>query len=181
MANTKENGFYFNFTFGPIKSGSSMAKGNRRDLLERNDIEVKKRDEYTIHALGKKKNSVAVAFVKAGKGDILVNNVPLALVRPEILRTKVSEPIMILGEGLFKGLDMNIKVAGGGHVSQIYAVRQAISRGVLASVKDEAARSELRAKLVSYDRQLVVSDPRRCEAKKFGGRGARARRQKSYR
>lgn len=91
-----------------------MAKGNRRDLLERNDIEVRERDKYTVHTLGKKKNSVAVAFVKAGKGDILVNNVPLALVRPEILRTKVSEPIMILGESLFKGLDMNIKVAGGG-------------------------------------------------------------------
>lgn len=181
MAIRRQWRFYFNFTFYPTKSGRSMAKGNRRDLLERNDIESKERSRYTIHTLGKKKNSVAVAFVKEGRGDILVNNVPLALVRPEILRTKVSEPIMILGEGLFKNIDMNIKVAGGGHVSQIYAVRQAISRGVLASVKDEAARSELRAKLVSYDRQLVVSDPRRCEAKKFGGRGARARRQKSYR
>jgi hypothetical protein len=28
---------------------------------------------------------------------------------------------------------------------------------------------------------LLVADPRRCETKKFGGRGARARFQKSYR
>jgi hypothetical protein len=28
---------------------------------------------------------------------------------------------------------------------------------------------------------LLVADPRRCEPKKFGGRGARARFQKSYR
>ncbi|VAI04124.1 unnamed protein product [Triticum turgidum subsp. durum] len=32
-----------------------------------------------------------------------------------------------------------------------------------------------------YDRTLLVADPRRCEPKKFGGRGARARFQKSYR
>ena len=33
--------------------------------------------------------------------------------------------------------------------------------------------------LVSYDRTLLVADPRRCEPKKFGGPGARARYQKS--
>nr|GLL25028.1 40S ribosomal protein S16 [Ipomoea trifida] len=31
------------------------------------------------------------------------------------------------------------------------------------------------------DLELLVADPRRCEPKKFGGRGARARFQKSYR
>jgi len=35
--------------------------------------------------------------------------------------------------------------------------------------------------LLSYDRTLLVADPRRMEPKKFGGRGARARFQKSYR
>ena len=34
---------------------------------------------------------------------------------------------------------------------------------------------------ISYDRSLLVSDPRRKESKKFGGPGARARYQKSYR
>ena len=35
--------------------------------------------------------------------------------------------------------------------------------------------------LLQYDRTLLVTDPRRCEPKKYGGPGARARYQKSYR
>ena len=35
--------------------------------------------------------------------------------------------------------------------------------------------------MLQYDRTLLVADPRRCEPKKFGGPGARARYQKSYR
>ena len=34
---------------------------------------------------------------------------------------------------------------------------------------------------MQYDRSLLVADPRRCEPKKYGGPGARARVQKSYR
>lgn len=37
---------------------------------------------------------------------------------------------------------------------------------------------ELKKKLVAYDRTLLIADPRRMEPKKFGGHGARARRQK---
>jgi small subunit ribosomal protein S16e len=46
---------------------------------------------------------------------------------------------------------------------------------------DEASKKEIRDLLISFDRALLVADPRRCEPKKFGGRGARARFQKSYR
>lgn len=46
---------------------------------------------------------------------------------------------------------------------------------------DEASKKEIRDILVAYDRTLLVADPRRCEPKKFGGPGARARYQKSYR
>lgn len=46
---------------------------------------------------------------------------------------------------------------------------------------DEAAKKEIKEKLIQFDRTLLVADPRRCEPKKFGGRGARARFQKSYR
>ena len=51
---------------------------------------------------------------------------------------------------------------------------------VIADV-DEASKKEIKEILLSYDRQLLVADPRRVEPKKFGGRGARARFQKSYR
>ena len=46
---------------------------------------------------------------------------------------------------------------------------------------DEAQKKEIKEILTGYDRSLLVADPRRCEPKKFGGRSARSRFQKSYR
>jgi small subunit ribosomal protein S16e len=46
---------------------------------------------------------------------------------------------------------------------------------------DEHSKNQLKQALVQYDRTLLVADNRRCEPKKFGGPGARARYQKSYR
>ena len=46
---------------------------------------------------------------------------------------------------------------------------------------NEASKKEIKDILIQYDRTLLVADPRRCESKKFGGPGARARYQKSYR
>lgn len=51
----------------------------------------------------------------------------------------------------------------------------------LITVVDEASKKEIKDILIQYDRTLLVADPRRCEPKKFGGPGARARYQKSYR
>ena len=77
-----------------------------------------------------------------------------------------------------------MRVSGGGHTSQIYAIRQAIAKSIIAYYQkyvDEAQKNELKAKFTQYDRTLLVADNRRCEPKKFGGPGARARYQKSYR
>jgi len=66
----------------------------------------------------------------------------------------------------------------------LYARSQAISKAIVAYYQkyvDEASKREIKDILVTYDRTLLVADPRRCEPKKFGGPGARARRQKSYR
>jgi small subunit ribosomal protein S16e len=46
---------------------------------------------------------------------------------------------------------------------------------------NESEKKEVKDILLSYDRTLLVADPRRREPKKFGGRSARARFQKSYR
>lgn len=72
---------------------------------------------------------------------------------------------------------------GGGHASQIYAIRQAIAKALVAYYAkyiDAYSAMELKKKLVAYDRTLLIADPRRMEPKKFGGQGARARRQKRY-
>jgi len=77
-----------------------------------------------------------------------------------------------------------VRVKGGGYTSQIYAVRQAIAKSIVAYYQkyvDEASKKEIKDILMSYDRSLLVADPRRCEPKKFGGPSARARYQKSYR
>jgi small subunit ribosomal protein S16e len=91
---------------------------------------------------------------------------------------------MIVFMNRFSGVDIRVRVRGGGHVAQIYAIRQAISKALVAYYQkyiDEASKKEIKDILIQYDRTLLVSDPRRCEPKKFGGPGARARYQKSYR
>ena len=64
------------------------------------------------------------------------------------------------------------------------AIRQAVAKAIVAYYQkfvDEASKKEIKKILGDYDRTLLVADPRRCEPKKFGGPGARARYQKSYR
>lgn len=76
-----------------------------------------------------------------------------------------------------------MRVKGGGHTSQVYAIRQAIAKALVAyyaKYQDAYSSLELKKKLVAYDRSLLIADPRRMEPKKFGGGGARARRQKRY-
>lgn len=84
----------------------------------------------------------------------------------------------------FSGVDIRIRVKGGGPVAQVYSIRQAIAKALVAFYQkfvDEASKNEIKNILVQYDRTLLVADPRRMEPKKFGGPGARARYQKSYR
>lgn len=127
---------------------------------------------------------MAVCFCKRGRGLIKLNGEPLELVQPEILRYKVFEPILLLGKNRFADVDMRLRVRGGGQTAQIYALRQAIAKALVAYFQkyvDETSKKEIKDALLNYDRSLLVADPRRTEPKKFGGRGARARFQKSYR
>jgi small subunit ribosomal protein S16e len=125
--------------------------------------------------------ATAVAHAREGKGLIRINGSPINLVQPEILRFKVYEAVLVAGEESFAPIDIRVRVKGGGHTSQIYAIRQAISKAVVAyyaKYVDAYSAIELKKKLVAYDRTLLIADPRRMEPKKFGGAGARARRQK---
>ncbi|KAI0381032.1 40S ribosomal protein S16 [Hypomontagnella monticulosa] len=138
----------------------------------------------SVQCFGKKKTATAVAHCKTGSGLIKVNGRPLSLVQPEVLRFKVYEPLLIIGLDKFAQVDIRVRVSGGGHTSQVYAVRQAIAKALIAYYQkfvDEHSKNTLKAALVAYDRTLLVADNRRCEPKKFGGPGARSRFQKSYR
>ena len=62
-------------------------------------------------------------------------------------------------------------------MGQAEATRTAIARALLKWTKS----AHLRRVFSVYDRTLIAGDPRRRESKKFGGPGARARDQQSYR
>jgi small subunit ribosomal protein S16e len=101
-----------------------------------------------------------------------------------LICVQVYEPLLIIGLDKFANVDIRVRVTGGGHTSQVYAIRQAIAKAIVAYYQkfvDEQSKNELKKALIAYDRTLLVADPRRSEPKKFGGPGARARYQKSYR
>ncbi|GFZ14124.1 ribosomal protein S5 domain 2-like superfamily protein [Actinidia rufa] len=86
----------------------------------------------SVQCFGRKKTAVAVTYCKRGRGLIKINGCPIELVEPEILRYKAYEPILLLGRQRFAGVDMRIRVKGGGHTSQIYAIRQSIAKALVA-------------------------------------------------
>lgn len=54
-----------------------------------------------VSCFGKKKTATAVAHAKEGKGQIRLNGQPITLIEPEVLRWKVYEPILVVGEDKF--------------------------------------------------------------------------------
>jgi small subunit ribosomal protein S9 len=129
-----------------------------------------------VNTSGKRKTAVARASVKKGKGSIRINRIPLELHEPEIARWKIMEPVT-LAEDLVNKVNIKVTVNGGGFMSQANAIRTAIARGLIEFCDDQ----DLRQTFLEYDRSLLVNDPRRRESKKPLGRGARKKRQKSYR
>ncbi len=141
-------------------------------------------EKNQVQTFGKKKNATAVAICTNGNGSIRVNGKALGLIEPESMRLKALEPVLLVGGNYFKDINIRVRVSGGGPNNQIYAVRQAIAKALLAYYQkyhDEQQKRTLKELFLQYDKYLLVTDPRRCEPKKFGGKGARARFQKSYR
>lgn len=126
---------------------------------------------------GKRKTAIARATVRLGKGRIRINNIPVEIFEPKLARDKIIEPLLLTDDEVWKQLDINVKVSGGGFMGQAEAVRIAIAKCLLKWTKSARLRTTLR----DYDRTMIAGDPRRKEPKKFGGPGARARDQKSYR
>ena len=125
---------------------------------------------------GKKKTAIARATVRDGDGKIRINSQPVELVEPELARLKMLEPFRIAGDER-EQVDIDVSVEGGGISGQADAVRTAVARGVVQHLSD----AELRDAFMEFDRSLLVNDVRQSEPKKWGGPGARARYQKSYR
>ncbi len=130
----------------------------------------------TVNSSGKRKTSIARATLKEGKGSVRINKRLLDVVEPALVREKIQEPLALAGEVTHQ-LDIAVNVRGGGTMGQADAARTAIARGLI----DWTNNLDLKDQFLKYDRTLLVNDYRQKEPKKFGGRGARKRRQKSYR
>lgn len=126
---------------------------------------------------GKKKTAIARATVSDGSGKVRVNSQPVELIEPEQARLKMLEPFRIAEEELRDSVDVDLTINGGGYAGQADAARTAIARGLVQHSND----AELRDAFMAFDRSLLVNDVRQSESKKWGGPGARARYQKSYR
>ena len=126
---------------------------------------------------GKRKTAVARAAVKPGVGRVRINMIPVEIFEPEIAREKIMEPLLQAGDDVWKQMDMDVKTSGGGYMGQAEAARMAVANALLKWTKS----SHLRTVFTEYDRTMIAGDSRRKEPKKFGGPGARAKEQKSYR
>ncbi len=137
-----------------------------------------------------RKTASAHVHIAKGVGKIRINNVPVEMIGQETAREVILAPLEIAGD-LRNKVDISVRVKGGGFMGQSSAAATGISRaltGWTKSKKDpkehpfsKSIREDLRIRISEYDKYLISGDARRKEPKKFGGPGARRRKQKSYR
>jgi len=124
------------------------------------------------YGTGRRKSAVARVFIKAGKGDIVVNDKPVDVYfSRETGRMIVRQPLGLtdtLGQ-----FDIMVNVSGGGENGQAGAVRHGITRALIDYNAD--------FKPVLKAAGLVTRDAREVERKKVGLRKARRRKQFSKR
>ena len=126
----------------------------------------------TIHAIGRRKHSVARVYVKSGKGNIIVNNKNYKdYFRTPLLQYKLEQSQNTISSS--KNFDVKINVFGGGLTGQAEAIRLGIARALIKL--DSENKSVLRKE------GLVTRDPRMVERKKPGQRKARKKTQFSKR
>jgi small subunit ribosomal protein S9 len=125
-----------------------------------------------IHAIGRRKTSIARIYMEPGKGDITVNKKdytayfttgPLQYIIKQAQETVNVKDVY----------DIKVNVEGGGYTGQAEAIRLAIARALV--MVDAGNKTLLRAK------GLMTRDPRMVERKKPGQKKARKRFQFSKR
>lgn len=118
------------------------------------------------HGVGRRKSSVARAWLRRGNGTILVNNRDYKeYFETDTARIEAETPFKIVPQG--DKYDVKINVQGGGTHSQAGASALAISRAFLK--QNEELRVVLRGA------GLLTVDSRVKERKKPGQKGARAK------
>ena len=144
----------------------------------------------TIIYFASRKTSSAHVYITKGNGRVRVNNIPVEMFEPEVARETILLPLELASDVRDK-IDISVRVKGGGFMGQSYAAATAITRALIGWTKskkepkdhpfNKSTRQQLKTKIIEYDKYLISGDARRKEPKKFGGSGARRRKQKSYR
>ena len=125
-----------------------------------------------ITATGRRKTAVARVQLKAGTGEITVNDRPFEEYFPTVsLQNQIIFPFQVAQAT--KKYDIQVNANGGGITGQVGAIRLAIARALVQT------DSELRATM--KDEGLLTRDSREKERKKPGQPGARKRFQFSTR
>ncbi len=125
-----------------------------------------------INTSGRRKTSVARAYVTAGSGNIEVNGKDYKqYFTTPTLHYYVTQSLNV--SKVRENYDVKVNVKGGGITGQAQAIRLAIAKA-LVEVNPEL-KKDLRAA------GLITRDPRMVERKKFGQKKARARFQFSKR
>ncbi len=117
-----------------------------------------------INTLGRRKASVARAYIKNGSGTIKINGKPMEEYFPqEYVQAYVMDPFKVVqAENIY---DISINVKGGGFKGQSQAIRLAISRALVEINED--FRKPLKEK------KYLTRDARVVERKKYGKPKAR--------
>lgn len=129
------------------------------------------KSEYT-RGIGRRKSSVARAYLCSGSGEIIVNKKPYTeYFGREVLTMILRQPLELLEK--VSDFDIRINVKGGGKSGQAGAARLAVSRALIAfQAEDRAALKK---------GGFLKSDARRVERKKPGCHKARKKPQFSKR
>jgi small subunit ribosomal protein S9 len=131
-----------------------------------------------VQSSGKRKTAIARARLRyPAKGDVKINNTPLEIYEPALARMRIKEVLEIANHPKLEKCDIRVKVKGGGKMSQTDAVRIALAKSITKFLGTKSIERLFR----NYDEALLSGDSRRTEPKHFGGKKARARRQKSFR
>lgn len=122
-----------------------------------------------FYALGRRKRATARVRLQGGKGTIVINGKPANeyFAESKFLLNELQQPFVALQQE--NTFDITVRVVGGGHASQVDAIRLGIAKALVGMNED------LKATLKRAD--LLSRDPRERERKKFGLRGARKQRQ----
>jgi len=125
-----------------------------------------------INTSGRRKTSVARAYVSAGSGNIEVNGRDYKeYFKTPTLHYYVTQSLMI--SNALENYDVKVNVKGGGITGQAQAIRLAIAKAPVEM------NGELKKNLRAAG--LITRDPRMVERKKFGQKKARRRFQFSKR